>query len=576
MRPDVGFVIGLLPVAAAMLVMLGSTPPRRSVRLTAVALPILSLAWLFVSNPGLRIFSKHGLFHASVLYRISELGVPPDNPLLAGEPLRYHWGYELLGAAVSRAGGMPPSWSFALVNLGSLALVLSLLALVAAGLFEERPRALLSPLVAIFAITPIPLWWFKSTGVLNELVGPLMARATPVVQKFVNTNGAPLGLACLALALLALRRSGSARSMRRPGLAVAVVLCGVLYPPLLPALLITVASFSLVEGLRSRPVAVRLVGGDAVACLVGIGVAVAAMAMLGMRPGTSVRFFDPAFLAADLASVVLTTAPIVLVIAAVWKPLRERADTLLVDQCLVAAATTAGCFLVVSFADRNEYKFLLVSQLLVGLVGGAALAMVRSRFGSVTAAAVALVFLGSFVQLYATCCWLHRDAPSRLVEHGRWLRHPDAAQAAMYDWIGSHTPRDAVFVDSEPLVTVLGPRGLLVPPRSDSDDRLVESERGFIHRLDLMPVRVLGADRAVVVARLKLVQSLLGGGADGVEEARRRRARLDAGPLWVICRTADQRRRLLALGADEVYSGPSPSGVLSIMCWREDGSEVRP
>lgn len=571
MRPDAAFVIGLLPIVAAMLAMLGPAPPRRSVRLSAVVLPVLSLAWLFASNPGLRIYSKHGLFHASVLYRLSELGVPPDNPLLAGEPLRYHWGYELFGAAVSRVAGLPPSWSFAAINLVALAVVLCLLTAAAGDLFEERSRALLSPLVAIFAITPIPLWWLKSTGTVAELVGPLMARATPVFQKFVNTNGAPLGLACLAVALLALARRHQGRIARRFGLVVAVAACGALYPPLLPALLVTIASFSLVEGLRSRPAAVRLVSGDAVACLVGIGVAAGAMAILGLRPGTPVRFFDPAFLAADLASMALTAAPIALVITAAWKPLRERADTLLVDQCLVAAVATACCFLGVSLADRNEYKFLLVSQLLVGLVGGAALATVRGRVGSVLAAVVAAVFLGSFVQLYATCCWLHRDVPALLVERGRRLHHPDPAQDDLYQWIGSHTPREAVFVDSEPLVTVLGPRGLLVPPRSDSDDRLVESERGFLHRLDLMPVRLLGADRAVVVPRLKLVQSLLDDGRSDAEAARRRREQIDAGPLWVICRTAEQRRRLGALGAEERYASP-PDG-LAVMYWSETTPE---
>ncbi len=565
MRPEVEFVTGLLPIVAAMLVLLGPTPPRRSVRLTAVALPVLSLAWLFVSNPGLRIYSKHGLFHASVLYRLSELGVPPDNPLLAGEPLRYHWGYELIGAAVSRVAGLPPSWSFAVINLVALAVVLSLLTVAAGDLFEEWSRAPLAPLVAILAITPVPLWWLKNAGPASETVGPLMARATPVFQKFVNTNGAPLGLACLAVALLALGRKHQGQIVRRVGLVVAFALCGVLYPPLLPALLVTIAAFSLVEGLRSRPVGVRLVGGDAVACLVGGAIAAVVMMVLGMRPGTPVTLFDTRFLAADLASVVLTMAPIVAVIAAAWHPLRARVGGLLVDQCLVASAATTLCFLVVSLADRNEYKFLLVSQVLVGLVGGAALATVRGRIGSVLAAVVAVVFLGSFAHLYATCCWLHRDAPERLVERGRRLHHPDPAQDHLYEWLGAHTPREAIVVDSEPLVTVLGPRGLLVPPRSDSDDRLVESERGFLHRLDLMPVRVLGADRAVVVPRLKLVQSLLDDGRSDVEAARRRWAQTDVGPLWVICRTTDQRRRLLALGAEERYT--SPSDGLAVMYW---------
>jgi hypothetical protein len=570
---EVGWLVGVVPAAAALLAMLGSRPPGRWARAAALTLSVLPLLLLFLLNPAFRIFSRHGLLHAAILYRIVELGIPPDNPLLAGQPLGYHWGYEMVGAAVSAVLSLPPSWSFALINLIALTLTLLLLARASGGLFEHRERALLAPLVAIFAITPIPLWWLKDAAQVGELVGPIMARATPVFQKFANTNGVPLGLVCFAVSLVVLRApAGSAP--RITGLVGALAACGLLYPPLLPAQLVTVATFSVVEGLVDRTRPLRAIGPDAVASVGGLGIAAAGVALLGMRPRAAVRLFDAGFLAADLVSVLLTAAPVAILIAVMWRPLRARAERRLTIQLLAAAVANAGCFLVVALADRNQYKFLIVSQILLGLVGGAALTSVRRRAGTVLAGAVAVLFLGSFAEFYDNCFAAHRDAITIPVEEGRQLRHPDAEQADLYDWMSTHTPPDAVLVDSEHTVTVLGRRAVLAPSRAATGVGFADAERGFVHRTDLAPVRLLGADRAVLAPRLKLVHGLL----DGVPGDRDRwlelAGRLGVDELYVVCRTPAQHRRLDALGAEPVHV--SPSGNLVLMRWAPSSEGTLP
>ena len=121
-----------------------------NLRLLAFCLPVLIfLAYIFFSqrrlnrpwlvlagiypavlnyglNPSWRFYSYHGLLHASIVYQVLEQGLPPAHPYLAGQTLSYSWGYHALAARVTQALNLPPSSSFALINVVCLALVLLL------------------------------------------------------------------------------------------------------------------------------------------------------------------------------------------------------------------------------------------------------------------------------------------------------------------------------------------------------------------------------------------------------------------------------------------------------------------
>jgi len=569
---DLSFVLPVLPVAAGLLILLSLREPRRLAHALVVVGAVLPLVLLYALNPAFRIYSRHGLLHASILYQGLEHGVPPPNPLLAGEGLGYHWGYDLLGAAFSRFLGVAPSWSYSTLNIVALTLVLLLLGRVSRDLVDRPARALLGPLVAVFAITPVPLWWLKQTAFSQQYFGPLMARATPVFHKFANVNGVPVGRACCALALTALGtcRRGGSRVAGRALLAASVTGCGLLYPPLLPGLLVTVGAFTAVYLIRSQApdLATRVWAAalDAVVVAVGVVLAAGVLVVLGMRTATSVALLDTRFLTADVVSLLLTGLPMVVVIVAAWDGLRRHGDHLLIDQLLVAAAANAACFLAFSLTDRNEYKFLLLSQVLLGLVGGPALFALRRRIGFCAAAVTALVLLGSFVHIYENCFYRHRDAEVQLAEVGRRLVHPDPEQDQLYSWIGEHTPGSAALVDTEPLVTVLGPRAVLAPYRGGGRRRLLaERERGFVHRVDLFPTRFSGNDSGVVTTRRKLVQTLLDGGRNDVELARRLLREVGVSPVYVVCRSPAVKRRLARVGAEEVFR--SDRGRVTVMRW---------
>jgi hypothetical protein len=577
MPVELGWAVGVASVGAGLLLLLRRETPGRWVELVVVGCALTPFVTLFAWNPDFRIYSRHGLLHAAMLYRIGEEGIPPTNPLVAGEPLGFHWAYECLGAVVSRGFGISPSWSFALINLAALAVVLIVLARVVRPLVDTPARGLFAPMVAIFAITPIPLWWLRSTEPIQRMVGPLMSRATPVAQKFANTNGVPLGLMCLALVIAAMRIPLDRPMVRFGGIAASLAGCGVLYPPLLPAAMITVAAFSIVEQLQRDPgdhlASVRRLAGDAAAAIAGCGAAAAVMVALDIYPTAAIELLAKPYPAADIAGLFLTVGPGILVIAAAWSTLRKFGDRLSIWQLLVASAANSGCFLLLSLNDRNEYKFLIAGQLLMGLVVGAALLALRHRYGIVPVAVTTVLFLGSFAHIHAQCLVNHRNAALHLREDGRRLVHPDPEQDRLYRWIGEQTPPDAAFVDSELLVTVLGPRALVAPYRSNRAVR-VERERGFINRTDLFVQEFQRIDPEVAARRRRLVQTLLDGGNNDVERSVKLLHAIGIPEVWVICRTSDQRRRLGEIGADEVYVGAD--GLPCVMRWTATTGSDRP
>ncbi len=83
-------VLDLLAAAAAALVLLWVLArPRRGLFLWSLAL--LPILVVYIANPENRIFSYHGFLHLSIVNLILEDGLPPANPVLAGETLRYQW-----------------------------------------------------------------------------------------------------------------------------------------------------------------------------------------------------------------------------------------------------------------------------------------------------------------------------------------------------------------------------------------------------------------------------------------------------------------------------------------------------
>ena len=70
--------------------------------LLAVPLALIQLC------ASVRITGWHNLMHSSFIYQIERGGGVPENPLMAGEPLRYYYGQHWLLAQVMRVVPLAP------------------------------------------------------------------------------------------------------------------------------------------------------------------------------------------------------------------------------------------------------------------------------------------------------------------------------------------------------------------------------------------------------------------------------------------------------------------------------------
>ncbi len=105
-------VTGLWALAEAFLPLPSRPPaPARSVHLYGPALLWTgAVALLLAGNPFLIEFSD-AWFHGAVVERVTQLGVPPEDPFFAGIPLLYFWGYHVWAALVLSL--VPGLWVFA-------------------------------------------------------------------------------------------------------------------------------------------------------------------------------------------------------------------------------------------------------------------------------------------------------------------------------------------------------------------------------------------------------------------------------------------------------------------------------
>ncbi len=193
--------------------------------LLAVPLALVQL------RASVRITGWHNLMHCSFVYQIERGGGVPENPLMAGEPLRYYYGQHWLLAQLMRVVPLAPTVLFALFNL--LAALLTAVALdrVAVRLGRAKPFRVFAVMMGLIG-TLVPSGGL--TLKLAQTVGIQVENRAPPVHKFFTANNNPVGIAAAAFVLLGLVKLVDGRGdQSRGGYALVgfgLLAAGLLYP----------------------------------------------------------------------------------------------------------------------------------------------------------------------------------------------------------------------------------------------------------------------------------------------------------------------------------------------------------
>ncbi len=536
-----------LPLAAGFFLLLRIKAPC-GYFLALGILPVCLPLWL-VSN--LRVYGYHGLMQAGIVYEILNGHLPPHNPLFAGQPLLYPWGYAFWVALLSRMLHISPFYSTALLSTVALAGILIATFYISRLFTDDLAANLFATLIPLYAFTFtqnldfMPLWHSNAA----HLAGFGEWRSMPIVEKFNGDTGFPFGFFLYGAFFYLFLRSITAESWnwRQAGLLVLLLIgVGFTYPFFLPALDIGGFAACMVIAFRNRQgnwrqpvmVAVALVAGSVVLLLYLLPITHGKFPAGKLVPNLSWPHWKR-----KIGVLLLTCAPIWLLLCLyrrrLWDILKEHRPATV--GLVLSVAVSYLLFLAVNTPFASEYKFLSQGMYLTGILGGWCFSFLRRRRPLLSFALVALflVPMGMDVAMKSTN-WLNAGVyPRGYSERGLDILSKNPVEEAFYTWVQKKTDTDAVFLDASLDMTIYGRRELYVGVPT------IAPFAGFGMTSQEMLGEDNGYNPALIQQRMKTLDAVLDGKNPlTLADLAPVRQHFPDNEIFIIGRTGKERRRL--------------------------------
>lgn len=437
-----------------------------------VGLGICAILTVYILNPFYRVYSIHGFFRGSIVYQILNGYVPPRDPLFLGQIVHRPWGFTWLAAMVSRLFQVSPFYSFMAINLFSLALSILLIYKISQLLIKDRKANILSAIIAIFGTT------FLSPTAISTVLGffhsgRLESRALPAAIKFSNANGSPLGFVFFLLFLYALIKLFASRDylLGAVALFVSVLGCGFFYAPMATGI---AASTLVVCMFGVAPMRWRLAGNNLKPVM--IAAVASASALIALLPhmfsvlspvGSGAELFGIAHIYQNIINYIIPVGPLIALIFVSRKYLLQHSDRQVLVILLLVVLTNAACYLCIHLRTCAEYKYLMLSTVTLGIVGGVAFRGIDVKWPKWAVLVLLLIFLypsyadiGGKFHRYGNPPILYFTKSSQFVERGTDIFIAGEQEGQLYQWIKDNTTSETVFIDTEWTIPVFARRGM--------------------------------------------------------------------------------------------------------------------
>jgi hypothetical protein len=539
-----GLLYGIVAVAVLGIMLARSTPPW-------MYLPLLLFFVIPQFNPNFYTLF-HSFLHISIVYESFLRGLPPENPLMAGEPLRYMYGVHAAIAWLMRLVPVSPPVAFAALDALTLVAFSAVMNQIARRLSPDVAFRVLAVVLALFGMD------IFVDGPLYVLVGEVFGQrrfgAPSSLMKFTGINTNQVGLLCMAVAVLAMVRLAAREQQRLASYAMfaaATLAAAVFYQPA------WIAIGAAAGSLAAAVVVLRLSDWrrDAwtLLALLAFCTAIAAPVLFNVSTGTPE---DPAVqILPGLHQlrvngeywVLHILAPLLLLVFARRQAMQVAGRVPAV--CAVLAVTVVvlhAIYLLVYVRFNNEYKFLGFASVALAPLGAVVLQTVYQSHRRVFLFLLLLFVVPCMTDF--TYVTLPQPLTDHIVGEGRRVRHLQADEDALYSWIWEQTDRSAVFVDSLLTVPALAGRQLFVGLDIGRDPEVSEGRmhNGWLIDANVFLERIISVDPAKLALRRRIATDLLNSsGPASTELMAALRAASPAGrPLYVITRNETQRQRL--------------------------------
>ncbi len=430
-------------------------------------------ALLYLYNFEMKVTSIHTFFRAEVVYQIMNGNCPPLDPLFGDEVLHYQWGYPWAAAFLSKILNITPFSSFGIINVLSLASCLWLLYKISSLLIDDPKINIFSAVFTIYCGTLI------TSSTMQKIHGffPFYTgepRAFPLLNKFHNNNGIPLGLVFFLLMVYGTMKLFEKKKSVFSSFLILLGTTGSLffYAAFGPGILAWVGVIALFWLTQYKSEDFRAFGRTFVTLFVLTIISVLAVLPYFRQISSSGGFWEVEFFNLSnffrnslnfLVPVSLSLSIIIFFRKYLADNLNRRNLCLLVSLFL----SNMACYLLSSFPARVEYKFLLLSLLPFGIIGG--IAFCRIKYYSKWLA-LGLFFILALPSL-KLCRWQFESSPRNIFdidhvapyyENGTCLESRDLEENAMYRWIRKNSSMNTFFLDKETKIPVYAQRSLWV------------------------------------------------------------------------------------------------------------------
>jgi hypothetical protein len=425
----------------------GDSWERRAVLRSALAVALL--LGIPLASSALAASAWDAPLHAAVATRVLGGHVPPDSPLVAGQPVHYYWLYHAHTALLGAGTGLPLYQVFGLVSLHFFLLLALAAFRVAGAVSQSRTGQTAAAALVLLGLNPAGwlIFLFGTAGdpgrwsalrVPLELVAGYPAQLSSVLHEFLDGNPFPIALVFGLVWLgVVVRWLEGERDRPAVGLG-ALALASALHLHLIVGFsaLGAAAAGVVVAGLTGRRPARLALRGLLGMVFVAVGAALPyAWSVLAARDSLPIRLDgSPESLQGQALAIVAGCGLALLLALPALPRSRDESPGIVFLWGWVASLTTAA--LLVRIPGAVQYKF--VYLLLFGLAPLAARAWVgwsRTRAGRTAfLAALAAGVPTSLVTSYAFTVDPPRDRLS-------------AERQADLEWIRRQTPVDSVFVE---------------------------------------------------------------------------------------------------------------------------------
>ena len=443
---------------------------KRVSKIYFILLGISPLILFYILSPNNRIYSYHGFMHTGIVYEILNKKYPLSNPLLGGQPLFYYWGYHYLAAWVSRIFNITPFYSFSFISIISLSLSLVLAYKISSLLIKDERSNLFSALISIFGITVFGQYLLMEYQYLSRELFPsriLYIKNIPLFGKFASITGDVIGFVSFLLFCYSIIRIFKEKkyAFYMISFLISILCCGFFYPGMLFGIAASTISVCLVMLFRKEGhLSINLRKAVLMLILLSTGILILrpyiSSISLGVRE--NIQFFKFKASIISIIRYLIVSLPILTLIHINRKEMNGRLDREAMIILLTIISTTSCIYILIHLPWDNEYKFLMLSVLNLGIIGGIAFGTMsrwRNNF-----AVFILLFLFLNPSYYDTQAKIARlkNIPNICIEKGRYVYHIDKEENELHRWIRKNTSPDSIFVDSELTIPVFAHRDLFI------------------------------------------------------------------------------------------------------------------